>query len=213
MDNPALHMVLCRKKYPVTSLGCTILRYPVPMATTHQLLDRWDDEKQRERRGGVSLLLHPLGQSVTQAAIASRFTQSLPKTSTPPHYTHSVSEWCKWWCWSSSPTYISRVLNNTVSLAKFLTMSNERGSSCVVDMGLKINGPGLFYDITSVSALKQHDNQKRSTRQDNQHKLAEMGYQLLLSSYEWYATGSTHNRHSSCNTYNKHTNRTTIMSN
>jgi hypothetical protein len=46
------------------SLGRTMLRYPIPMATTHQLLDRWEEE--REGWGwGVSLLLHPLGQSVT----------------------------------------------------------------------------------------------------------------------------------------------------
>jgi len=52
---------------------------------------------------------------------------------------------------------ITRLFNNAVSLTKVITLSNERGSSCVVDTGLKINGPDLFYDITSVSALKQYD--------------------------------------------------------
>ena len=153
MDNPAFHMAPCRKKCPVTSLGCMILRYPVPMATTHQLLDRWDEEKLRERRrGGVSLLLHPLGQSVTQTAIPSRFTQSLPPKHQHLHITRMRHRNGAYGGADRFHLYINRLFNNAVSLTEVLTMSNERGSSCVVDRGLKINGPDLFYDITSVSA-------------------------------------------------------------
>lgn len=148
-------MVPCRKKCPVTSLGCLILRYPVPMATTHQLLDRWGEEKLRERRrGGVSLLLHPLGQSVR---LKSRFTQSLPPKHQHLHITRMRHRNGAYGGTDRLHLYITRLFNNAVSLTKVLTMSNERGSSCVVDTGLKINGHDLFYDITSVSALKQYD--------------------------------------------------------
>ena len=150
-------MASCRKKCPVISLGCMMLRYPVPMATTHQLLDRWDEEKLRERRrGGVSFLLHPLGQSVTQTAITSRFTHSLP----PKHQHHHITRMRHRngaYCGADRlHLYITRLFNNAVSLTKVLTMSNERWSY-VVDTGLKINGPDLFCDITSLSALKQYD--------------------------------------------------------
>lgn len=114
-------------------------------------------EAEREKEGwGLAPVASTRSVSHSDRHHIEIYPVTPPKTSTPPHYTQRHRNGAYGGA-DRLHLYITRLFYNAVSLTKVLTTSNERGSSCVVDTGLTINGPDLFNDITSISALKQYD--------------------------------------------------------